>query len=359
MRRDIVLWCNFVAPVLRRVMARNPARRYCLLGGTFYGPNSGILFLIFMTCIVGGCAGPGAAPIGNYNIETDARMAEAVEQTRQGEYEKALAVYGSLLADYRSEKNELGVMFCLEKMGWLEREIGQYDEALKHFREARPIGIRLHGDAAEIDAHLGDVYLFSGDSEKAERHYRAALDALKDYRFPTTYLFPPGKAKLSEFFRKNAAILHARDMLGVMRFFEGQYKDALENLKVAKELIDDIEYVAGHSLYGLFIKLDADYFEGAGYCLTTMGATYARLNRYEEAETFFEQGKAEFEKGDRPFGLLFNKALQYEADYLAGRLSPDSKRFGELDEFIKKAESFGAGEIAWRTSFIASKIAGG
>ena len=82
-------------------------------------------------------------------------------------------------------------------MGWLQREIGQYGAALENFRKAYPIGIRLNGDAAEIDADLGDVYLFSGDSQRANGHYQKTLFTLKDFVFQTSYRGPPSKQEIT------------------------------------------------------------------------------------------------------------------------------------------------------------------
>jgi tetratricopeptide (TPR) repeat protein len=157
-----------------------------------------------------------------------------------GDYEKALAFYKQALLRYEKENNEMGVLFCLEKMGWLKREIGRYGEALELFRRAYPIGVRLNGDAAEIDADLGDVYMFSGDNKRAMQHYEKALQTHKDFIFPISYSWPPSKEKMSELIRKTKSIVHARSLLGMMHYFSKEYDKALQHLNQSEELIQRV-----------------------------------------------------------------------------------------------------------------------
>jgi len=279
----------------------------------------------------------------------DADMAEGF--VAKGDYDQALGMYEKALFSYEKEKNEMGILFCLERMGWLQREIGEYGEALQLFQKAYPMGVRLNGDAAEIDADLGDVYLFSGDAGKAREHYQKALTTLKDFLFKTKYYLPPGKDEISSMVRKCKAIIHARANLGTMHYFAGEYDKALENLKIADELINRVLSVANHALYGKFFKLDADFYEGVGFCQTIMGATYGEMGEFDKAWQHFDTGKEAFEKEERLYGLLVNQALRFKIEFLSPDVEIDSAKFMEYERFLEKADKFGALDIIWRMCY--------
>ncbi|MFH1488576.1 MAG: CHAT domain-containing tetratricopeptide repeat protein [Pseudomonadota bacterium] len=293
-----------------------------------------------------------AATYRQYEVDLNPQAALAEDFVSKGDYEQALTGYRKALRTYENEKNDKGVLFCLERMGWLQREIGQYGEALKLFQEAYPMGVRLHGDAAEIDADLGDVYMLSGYSEKAREHYEKTLETLEGFVFPTQYSRPPSGEQISTMIRKTKAIVHARDNLGTIHYFEGKYEEALKHLKIADELLNRVWTVTKHPLYGMFIKLDDDIYEGAGFCQTIMGATYSEMGEFNRAWPHFQAGKEAFEKGKRHYGLLLNKALWFKAEFLRADVKVDPQKFGEYDAFLENAESFGALDIVWRMCFI-------
>jgi len=286
-----------------------------------------------------------------YNIVVNKQAAMAADFVKRGDYDQALTMYKKALLPYENEKNEEGVIFCLERMGWLNREIGQYGEALELFRRAYPIGVRLNGDAAEIDADLGDVYMFSGDSKKALEHYQKSLTTLKDFVFKTSYSGPPSGKEISSMIRKSKAIIHARVNLGTLHYFAREYDKALENLKIAHELIKRIMIVVKHPLYSLFIKLDSDIYEGIGFCRTMMGAAYGEMGQFDKAWNHFDAGKAAFEKGAKHLGLLVNQALRYKIEFISPGFDPAKVDFNVYERFLEKADNFGALEITWRVCF--------
>ncbi|RJR49203.1 MAG: hypothetical protein C4576_07300, partial [Desulfobacteraceae bacterium] len=178
-----------------------------------------------------------------YDVELTREGVLAEKHLSEGNYEAALEMYAKARKTYAAESNDEGVLFCLERMGWICRENGQYGEALEFFRLAHPLGLRLNGDSAEIDADLGDVYLFSGDSEKASEHYHRTLHELKDFVFKTAYSRPPGSREIASMVRKSKAIIHARTNLGTLHYFAREYEKSIEHLKAAEELIERIQKV--------------------------------------------------------------------------------------------------------------------
>lgn len=286
-----------------------------------------------------------------YDVTLDQDGTRAEKVLAEGNYAQALELYEKARKTYEAEKNEQGVLFCLERMGWIHRENGQYGEALQLFRLAHPIGSRLNGDAAEIDADLGDVYLFSGDSEKALEQYQRTLEALKDFVFKTSYSRPPGNQEITTMVRKSKAIIHARTNLGTLHYFAREYEKAMEHLRAAEELIQRVQTVAGHPLYGMFIKLDSDFLEGVGFCQTIMGAVYGESSRFDEAWQHFDAGREAFQKGEKVYGLFVNQALRYKIEFLFPSTKLDEAKLRECEDFLERAERYGALDIVWRMGY--------
>ncbi len=311
--------------------------------------GAGIVLVVLLAAGVLSCGGGGAYRPYRVALNPDARGAEAAFE--EGAYDRALDLYGRALAAYENAGDETGVLYCLEKMGWIHRELGAYGKALELFRKAYPIGERLHGDAAEIDADLGDVYLFSGDSERARRHYSRALDTLKGFVFKTSYSRPPGEAEKAEMVRKVKAIVHARDNLGTLNYFEGRYDEALEHLEAAKALTDRVLFVADHQLYSLFFTPPSDLYEGIGFCRTLTGAVYGETGRLDEAWAEFDAGRAAFQRAGTEYGLLINRALRFKVEFVSGQVRVDETQFEAYEELLEDAERFGALEVIWRVCF--------
>jgi len=286
-----------------------------------------------------------------YQVSLNQHALVAEKFFSRGDYAQAFTNYEKALSSYENHKNEQGVLFCLERMGWIERERGEYGSALDLFRKAYPIGVRLNGDAAEIDADLGDVYLFSGATQKAKDHYQKALSTLKNFVFKTSYSSPPSGEEIITMIRKSKAIINARVNLGTLYYFSGEYDRALENLKKAEELINRILKVVEHPLYGMFIKLDSVIYDGIGFCQTFMGATYGEEGKFNQAWKHFDAGRDAFQEGNKQFGLLVNQALRYKIEFLSSAVKIDREKFEEYDAFLEKADRLGGSEVVWRMCY--------
>ncbi|MEW6666161.1 MAG: CHAT domain-containing tetratricopeptide repeat protein [Thermodesulfobacteriota bacterium] len=325
------------------------SRRIDEKAGSRFQPLSCLILLGFLLCsMLPSCAGGGYR---QYAVSLTQPASTAEGLVAAGDYTQAIAMYQKAYLDYEKEKNDLGMLLCLEKMGWLKRELGDYGGALELFRKAHPIGLRLNGDAAEIDADLGDVYFFSGDSEKAGEYYLRSLTTLKDFVFPTSFGRPPSQVEISTLVRKSTAVIHARVNLGTMHYFAGQYAGALKNLKIADEVIQRILTVEQDSLYGMFFKAPPEMHEGIGYCQTITAATFGEMGRFDEAFKYFEAGKKAFERGQKPFGLLINQALWFKIEFLSPGYKIDSAHFDQYERFLETANRFGALEVVWRMCF--------
>ena len=236
-------------------------------------------------------------------------------------------------------------------MGWIQRELGEYGVALALFQRARPLGMKLHGDAAEIDADLGDVYLFSGDSERARALYLQALQALKGFAFKTVYSQPPGAGEMAETFRKVKAIIHARDNLGALHYFAGDHETALGHLQAADALIDKVLQVARDPFYSAYFTPPPVLYEGIGFCRTMMGAVYGEMGRLDEAWSLFDAGRRAFRSAGKRYGLMVNQALRFKVEFLPHAARLDEDKLAQVEALLDEAEGAGALEVVWRVCF--------
>ncbi len=306
------------------------------------------LSVLVLAAVLSACGGGMARP---YPVELNPEALEGEAAFYEGAYHRAMERYSLALAQYEAGGDDRGVLYCLERMGWMQRELGDYGRALELFRRAYPIGERLNGDAAEIDADLGDVYFFSGDVERARSHYLKALDTLRDFVFKTSYKRPPSREELSEMVRKVTAIVHARDNLGTLSYFEGAYDRALEHLEAANALVDRVLLVANHDFYGLFFMPPPELYEGIGYCRTITGAVKGATGRLEEAWKAFDEGREAFLKAGKAYGLLINRALRHKVAFDAGKVPADEAAFEAYEELLEEAEQLGAAEVTWRMCY--------
>ena len=292
---------------------------------------------------------PERAEFYNLTLNPPAREAEALVQ--KGEYKQALGALDRSRKEYRNAGQKLGELYCLERMGWLQREQGDYKKALANLEKAKELGVELHGDAAEIDADLGDVYLFSGDITKALRHYNLALSTLKDFDFPTSYMAPPSQAEMAELIRKNVAIIHAHDNLGMLYFFKNDLPQALEHLKKADELISKVQAVADHWLYGMFFTPPRIFHIGVGYCRTNQGSVLAAMGKKEKAWHKFKEGKEAFAGVGDGYGLMVNEAFTHQTRFRQGLVKLNDEYLSEVDDYLRRAGAMGAPELVWRVAY--------
>ena len=59
----------------------------------------------------------------------------------------------------------------LDTMGWIEYQLGNYDDAVRWLKQA----VKIDASNAEVFDHLGDVYMKQGSRSKAESSYERAL----------------------------------------------------------------------------------------------------------------------------------------------------------------------------------------
>lgn len=286
-----------------------------------------------------------------YNVKRNAAAGRAERFAAKGDYGRAIDQYRDSLREYEQSGNELGILMALERKAWLCRESGRYGEAMEDLGKARELGQKLNGDADEIDADIGDVYLFSGDHNRAADSYRKAVSALSNFVFKTSFSRPPSDDEISRMVRMSKALTHARINLATMHYLRGEYDMALEQIAPAAALFDRIDTVINHPLYRLFIKIPPDLMDGKGYCHTINAAALGAKGEYDKAWKAFDAGRAAFGKSGKPYNILVNESLRLRCEFTAAGQKNDPRLLEKADAFITKAGQHGAVEIVWRVSY--------
>ena len=67
----------------------------------------------------------------NVSLTRHALMAE--DLVTKGDYDQALAVYDKAYLAYENAKDEFEMLYCLERMGRIRMELGEYGEAPQLF----------------------------------------------------------------------------------------------------------------------------------------------------------------------------------------------------------------------------------
>lgn len=292
-----------------------------------------------------------------YDVALTREAAAAEKPARLGEYDKAIGLLEKAMAGYTVSSNDLGVLYCMERMGWLLRERGRYGASLEMLQKALPLGVKLHGDAAEIDADIGDVHMFTGDHERAKRHYEQTLATLKGYKFPTSFSRPPTKAMIADMVRRTKATVHARINMGTLLFFAGKHDEALQQLEAGRKMIDKVESVADHPFYGLFFSLPKDFWEAVGFCHTMTAVVLGEKGRYDEAWKSYDRGLKVFIRYDQRYGQLVNRGLRLKTRYRQNGGRSDATLATDSEAYLKEVKDFGAMDILWRAGFETGRAA--
>jgi tetratricopeptide (TPR) repeat protein len=156
---------------------------------------------------------------------------------------------------HRSLNNRHGEADALNAMGVGYERLGEYDQAIKHYRESIELKQQIgnqKGTATSL-SNIAKIYIFQGDHEKAKEHLTQAqsiFEELKDRK----------------------GIADTMNQFGVISEDRGQYTTALDHykkaLQIRKELGND--------------QLTAQSYDNIGHIYYLQG-------KYDDADVFWQQ----------------------------------------------------------------------
>lgn len=162
-------------------------------------PTRTVVFRLFAAAaVVTALAAPAAPALaaGWSSNETttaaDKDYVQAEKHIEAGAYEKAIV----LLTKVAERQPENADVF--NYLGYTNRKLGNYDEALAHYQRALSLDPKHRG----AHEYLGELYLTTGDIEKAE----AQLSKLDSLCFFGCEEYRVLKAKIAEYKERQAAL---------------------------------------------------------------------------------------------------------------------------------------------------------
>ena len=146
-------------------------------------------------------------------------MAKAMGLLHRSRFIEAEGAAGQGLEAYRELDDPSGIRHGLNVLGSVYFRWGKYAEALKHYREALDIHMRISdGPDPGILSNIGGVYLQLGETEKALKCYSSVYDMAKGAEGPSDL--------------KAATLINLSEIYGIMNMHEAR----LEHLNAAWEI---------------------------------------------------------------------------------------------------------------------------
>jgi tetratricopeptide (TPR) repeat protein len=102
------------------------------------------------------------------------------------------------------------------------------------------------------------------------------LQAIGDWRFPTSYGSPP--MDQIDLANVTTAQMRASIILGLVLISKGYYEEALPWLRLANQTMNNVMFVNRHPLYGLYFPTYQEIFYGRGMALLALGTNLLILD---------------------------------------------------------------------------------
>jgi len=205
-------------------------------------------------------------------------------QEKKGEYEEAFKLYKKALSSQTVIDQEEIKVISLElaalyvKVGDLDRENGNHDQARKRYNEALELYNKIGNDHKSLKGmvydKLGDLDLQLGMYQAAHIHYEKGLEQ---------------KLKIYEKHDKEIAISYKK--IGLAQFRHEEYKNSMEHFLhslhiLNKNLVENRDIIAEISYYlGIIYEHFDDYDQSFRYLWLSLGSS-----RRRSSETKFKDG---------------------------------------------------------------------
>jgi predicted ATPase/DNA-binding SARP family transcriptional activator len=118
--------------------------------------------------------------LASWRAESLLRRAELLSDRSQ--FTEATGLLTEALSEFNLLENREKQAICLRNLGYVERELGHYPEAIEYTRRA----LRIHTECNDIGGKfwciggLGAIYMLLGDPLKATHHFRENIEAARE-----------------------------------------------------------------------------------------------------------------------------------------------------------------------------------
>ena len=155
----------------------------------------------------------------------------------------------------------------------------------------------------------GEARLWLHDYENAKRDFLKIVSVLDKWKLPISYMGAP--TNLKELVAMSSAQIRAYVGLCVLNVLTDNFKEAKFWGILARDRINDVNLVAHHSLYGMFVKVPYDAIYGEAINTTFLGAAILGSgNENKLSEKYFDLAKTYFTQLNFPLGISTTLAVK-------------------------------------------------
>ncbi len=278
---------------------------------------------------------PKAGDKHYFNFEVTPKFEEASNLYLCGKGDEAIKVADQMLANPNDDPKLKWQASYLKVM--ILSMMGRNDLAEKETRNLEKLENIIMGSNFGSWAVRAEIRYWAGDIDGAITDVVPIINALGDWRFPTTYNSPP----LDQVNLANITASHVRAtmILGLALVAKDLYEDAIPWLELANQTMNNVMFVNRHPLYGLYFPAYQELFYDRGLTLAALGMVLMSQNPdSKRAQEMFEHAQEYFDAMGYLAGKVLAKAFKTQALLVAGRYEDVVEQAGAGLELAEKAE---------------------
>lgn len=198
----------------------------------------------------------------------------------------------------------------------------------------------------------GEARLWLHDYENAKRDFLKIVSVLDKWELPISYTGPP--TNLKELVAMSSAQIRAYIGLCVLNVLTDNFKEAKLWGILARDRINNVNLVAHHSLYGMFVKVPYDAIYGEAINTTFLGAAILGSGNEDDlSEKYFDLAKTYFTQLNFPLGISTTLAVKAYVLYKLNRFDESEKVADEMFDFAKES---GLPNLIWRVEALRGEL---
>ena len=290
-------------------------------------------------------APPGAGNTTAYGTDVDRDFGAALAAFFAGDGEAALAALDAAEAA-RANKNYRWEIAFLRAQTLIM--MGRAADAEDQLAETARREIAAMGRSANTRALRGEARLWLDDFDGAIADYAQVTHDLRNWRMPTDFREIP--SDIPTMVAKTTAQIRALSGLATVHLLKGDVVAALAWAKEAEARFNDVHYVVNHNLYGQFIAVHADSYNGRAQNLMFLAAAQTiTAGDAAAGEPIFAAARKYFEAIGFAAGTVTVDAVRAWSLKEIGAFD-EAARLAEVT--VKQAAALGLADTIWRVEAV-------
>ncbi len=209
---------------------------------------------------------PSAGEVNSFNFIVTPTLGAVNAAFLAGDYDASLTLLAEAALEADDPLERWFVAYSRVRTLIAAGQAADADEALDLLE---PLEAAHFGTNLGTRALRGEARLWLGDYDGAIRDELQVVEALRSFRAPSLFVFPPQIPQLALL---NRSQFRAYLVTASALMLKGDYARALPWAEAAEQLFEESHYAWRHQLYSAYLKLDRDMFFGRGQNLAIIAA---------------------------------------------------------------------------------------